>query len=1013
MKKNLFYFLFAFMLLIVVLLTFYYNNKKNEANSNLLDHTQKVLQANNRILIDVLRLETNSRGYFLTENKVFLTPFNQALLSVQQNIKTLNALIEADATQKIRVQALKHSIAQRLVLSREIVAMSQLKIQNNISKKAIIEKGKTLTDSIQKAIDVINTKTLSIFNSRKAENENSIRNAGVTFLLLLIVLFGLFARTFILLQKQKIISQTAIELESKVSLRTYEVNQELKQKELEAIAAKEKIITDYSRSLIEASHDPLVTISIEGKIMDMNKAMLDVTDKTRETLTGANFFDHFTDPQKAKEVYQEVFLKGFVVDYPLTIKDGKLTDVLFNGSTYKDGQGNVLGAVVVARDLTEQKKIEKALTQSLKEISDYKYALDASSIVDVTDEKGIIKFVNANFCNISQYSPEELIGNTHHLINSDFHTKAFMADMWKIISSGKIWRDEIKNRSKDGNYYWVLTTIVPFLDEHGIPYQYVAIRTDITEQKRVEAELSEARVVAEEEKSKAQDAMKAKQQFLSNMSHEIRTPMNAIIGFTKVVLKTDLSAKQKEYLTAIKMSGDTLIVLINDILDLAKVDAGKMKFEQTPFKLNLSLAAMLHLFEAKMQEKNLALEFTYDPMIPEVLLGDPVRLHQIMLNLLSNAVKFTSKGRVGVKVQTLREDAEKTVLEFSIADTGIGIPADRVAKIFENFQQASSDTSRLYGGTGLGLAIAKQLVEAQGGSIWVKSTLGEGTTFSFVLSLFKTDAEAVFEAPLTELDTESKNIKVLVAEDMALNQLLMKTLLDDFGFERDIADNGKIAIEKLKAKSYDIVLMDLQMPEMNGFEATEYIRTTMNSKIPIIALTADVTTADLAKCTAVGMNDYIAKPIDERVLYSKILGLVKKNNPREVLNLQGSDQRKNIRYTDLDYLIQRTKNNPEMMLEMITAFLEQTPPLIDAIKQGLQEQNWDLLQAAIHKIIPSFSIMGIPKDFEVVAKKIQTFARSQQQNEGIHELVTEIENVCRQACKELEIEFIRIKDLQS
>jgi chemotaxis methyl-accepting protein methylase/signal transduction histidine kinase/chemotaxis response regulator CheB len=378
------------------------------------------------------------------------------------------------------------------------------------------------------------------------------------------------------------------------------------------------------------------------------------------------------------------------------------------------------------------------------------------------------------------------------------------------------------------------------------------------------------------EREVAQDAVQAKQQFLSNMSHEIRTPMNAIIGFTKVVLKTDLTAKQTEYLSAIKTSGDALIVLINDILDLAKVDAGKMTFEQTPFKMELSISAMLHLFETKIQEKNLELIKKYDPKIPEVLVGDPVRLHQIILNLVSNAVKFTTKGKITVGIHLLNEDAEKATIEFTVTDTGIGIPEDKKATIFENFQQASSDTSRLYGGTGLGLAIVKQLVEAQGGSIRVKSKMGEGCTFSFILSFKKTKAKIQSDAEIIELDKEIRNIKVLVVEDMALNQLLMKTLLDDFGFERDIADNGKIAIEKLQQKLYDIILMDLQMPEMNGFEATEYIRKSMNSRIPIIALTADVTTVDLEKCKAVGMNDYIAKPIDEKLLYNKIIGLVKK-----------------------------------------------------------------------------------------------------------------------------------------
>ena len=391
----------------------------------------------------------------------------------------------------------------------------------------------------------------------------------------------------------------------------------------------------------------------------------------------------------------------------------------------------------------------------------------------------------------------------------------------------------------------------------------------------INKELEEAKVTAENATRIAENAVKAKQQFLSNMSHEIRTPMNAIIGFTTVLLKTNLSAKQKEYLSAIKMSGDALIVIINDILDLAKVDSGKMTFEQTPFKMTLSISAILHLFETEIQEKNLELVKEFDNKIPEVLLGDSVRLHQIILNLVNNAVKFTTKGKITVSVRLLSEDEANACIEFTVTDTGIGIAENKIANIFENFQQASSGTSRLFGGTGLGLAIVKQLVESQGGNISVKSKIDEGSTFSFRLSFLKTKDVAELETEIVQLDTKMKNMKVLIVEDIALNQLLMKTLLDDFGFKHDIADNGKIAIEKLKNKSYDIILMDLHMPEMNGFEATGYIRNTMNLKIPIIALTADVTTVDLAKCKAIGINDYIAKPIDEKLLYSKIIGLVK------------------------------------------------------------------------------------------------------------------------------------------
>ena len=475
------------------------------------------------------------------------------------------------------------------------------------------------------------------------------------------------------------------------------------------------------------------------------------------------------------------------------------------------------------------------------------------------------------------------------------------------------------------------------------------------------------------------------------------------------MLKTDISPKQKEYLQAIKTSGDALIVLINDILDLAKVDAGKMTFEQTPFKLASSISAMLHLFETKIHEKNLVLIKEYDYNIPEVLVGDPVRLHQIILNLVSNAVKFTTNGSITVSVNLLSEDEEKVAIQFAVTDTGIGIPTSKIDNIFENFQQATSGTSRLYGGTGLGLAIVKQLVEPQGGTITVTSKVDEGSTFSFILNFLKTKEEAALDNGVVEVEVEVKNLKVLVVEDIALNQLLMRTLLDDFKFDCDIAGNGKIAIEKLQEKTYDIILMDLQMPEMNGFEATAYIRKEMNSNIPIIALTADVTTVDLAKCKAVGMNDYIAKPVDERILYSKMIGLIKKSlviaEQKEIIK----EEIKKARYISLDYLNHRTKSNPDLMMEMIALYLEQTPPLVVAMKQSLIDKDWSMLQSSVHKMIPSFSIMGISTDFENMAKKIQEYANTQMQTDDIHQLVTELEAVLTQSCSELLEELNLIK----
>jgi len=695
------------------------------------------------------------------------------------------------------------------------------------------------------------------------------------------------------------------ELESEVKTRTVELeetrqtllqnNIELKQKNQELNLTKELLNSEYARSLIEASLDPLITISAAGKITDMNEAMATITGKTRADLIGSEFANYFTDPQKAREIYQEVFEKGFVTNYPLVIIDGKLTDVLFNGSLYKDEKGKVLGAVVVARDITEQKRFEKELT-------------------------------------------------------------------------------EAKNSAEDA--------------------------TEKAENAKIKAET--AVLIAE-------DAVKSKQRFLSNMSHEIRTPLNAVVGFTNVLLKTKLSEKQNQYLAAIKLSGDTLTVLINDVLDLAKVDAGKMTFEQVPFRMASSVTSLIHLFETEIYEKNLELIVDYDNDIPDTLLGDPLRLQQVILNLVSNSVKFTSIGKITVTVRLLKQNSNNVTIEFSVADTGIGIEENKIDHIFDDFHQAATSTARLYGGTGLGLSIAKQLIKQQGGTIEVTSKLDEGSTFSFTLSFKKTTATFDFENDQSEPNQEIKNIRVLVVEDMPLNQLLMKTLMDDFGFKCDIAGNGEIAIEKLRENDYDVILMDLQMPVMNGFEATEYIRHSMNCNTSIIALTADVTTVDLKKCKAVGMNDYISKPVDEQVLHTKIVNLYKKNIAAVGNSRQDAVDGKIEKCTDLNYLNSRTKSNPKLMMEMISLYLEQTPTLIRSMRQSWQDADWDGLQASVHKMIPSFSIMGISADFENMAKMVKDYAQVRLQSGGIEEMVKRIEQVCVKSCIELEEELKSIK----
>jgi signal transduction histidine kinase/ActR/RegA family two-component response regulator len=390
-----------------------------------------------------------------------------------------------------------------------------------------------------------------------------------------------------------------------------------------------------------------------------------------------------------------------------------------------------------------------------------------------------------------------------------------------------------------------------------------------------EIELNERRKVEKEltiQKNRAETSEKVKDQFLVSMSHEIRTPMNVIIGFTRLLEETKLSNQQQEWVHDIKYAGENLLTIINDILDFAKIKAGRMQYEQNNIKINELVRTTIFMLMPKADEKNIALKFFVDPKIPSEVIGDSVRVTQVLINLLSNAIKFTHFGEVKVDVSLLNESDENVSLQFSVCDTGIGIPEDKLQLIFDSFTQVSDTTSRIYGGTGLGLAIAKKLVEEQGGTLTVKSKYNEGSCFLFTLPFRKnglkeeTDFKNEIGAP-----ESIANLNILLVEDNPLNQKLAKFILEKWKLKVDIADNGRVALNKINQKKYDLVLMDVEMPEMDGYEATRKIRKGSQKYIPIIAMTAHAQKGEEKKCFEAGMNDYISKPFDPKVLLSKII----------------------------------------------------------------------------------------------------------------------------------------------
>jgi len=526
------------------------------------------------------------------------------------------------------------------------------------------------------------------------------------------------------------------------------------------------------------------------------------------------------------------------------------------------------------KKIAEEQKAEDAL---LNQKNLYETLLKTESEmgegVSITEGEKII-YVNDAVCKIYGYSREEILNFPSFLsiIPPDEKLRLIEKLQQRIDGINVQSSGETKIIRKDNQLVDIEYTVRNI--EIAGRLQMLSLIRDVTEEKRKERELHEEKERAES----AEIARKVSEQFLANMSHEIRTPMNAVIGFTDIMLKTPLTTEQYQYLEAIKMSGDNLLVIINDILDFSRMRSGKIPIEQTKFKLSRVISMSVELMQPKALKKGIKLSSKINEDIPDRLMGDATRLNQVLLNLTANAVKFTAKGEVKIIVKKLSEDEDQVELEFVVKDTGIGIPQDKLDTIFEAFTQANSDTARRYGGTGLGLSIVKELATLQGGSVSVKSKLGKGSSFHFRIKYKKNVLPSSGESDKTILpEKNTKKRNVLLVEDNDMNQLLAHKVLSDWGWSIDIVDNGVEALKKLQESDFDIVLMDIQMPEMDGYEATRQIRNHFPSpkcNVPIMAMTAHVLPSEEEKCRNAGMNGYISKPFDPETLYTKIIDII-------------------------------------------------------------------------------------------------------------------------------------------
>lgn len=455
---------------------------------------------------------------------------------------------------------------------------------------------------------------------------------------------------------------------------------------------------------------------------------------------------------------------------------------------------------------------------------------------------------------------EILKHNTNYHAFENYINRAFACEHFSV-------NDELGNPFIHTHFFTL--TFNPVCSESGHCNEVAVYASSIEESKKAEMEVIKAKLDAER-------TAKAKSEFLSNMSHEIRTPMNAIIGLSEILLNENLTEKQLDNLKSIKYSADNLLVIINDILDFSKIESGKVEFESIPFDLSQKMNEIIKTFKFKAEDKKLKLSCEVDPGIPSQIVGDPYRLNQIILNLMSNGLKFTEKGGVTLKVEIMRENESTLDLLFQVIDTGIGIPRDKLESVFESYTQAYTDTTRKFGGTGLGLAITRQLVLLQNGEITLNSEVGIGTTFSVRMPFAKCH-EKHSDGTLLNEESEVKDLsqfEILLVEDNPINQMVAQQVLENWNAKVEFADDGLQAVEKLQQKDYSLVLMDLQMPVMNGYQATEFIRNKINRvknpDIPIIALTADAFPETKRKVIESGMNDFVTKPLEQNDLYNKI-----------------------------------------------------------------------------------------------------------------------------------------------
>lgn len=646
----------------------------------------------------------------------------------------------------------------------------------------------------------------------------------------------------------------------------------------------------------------------------------------------------------------------------------------------------------LAEQLQERKRVQDNIKRQEEKYRNIIANMNLGLIEVDNDE--IIRYANQSFCDVSGFDLDEIIGknpsklfvygeNNHQLIEDQIELRE------KGISS--VYQLPIKN--KRGEIRWWAISGAPNYDDRGNLLGSIGIHLDITEHKKLEKDLIQ-------EKAKAIEASKAKEVFLANMSHEIRTPLNAIIGFLRELKRLDLSSTQSQFVENSYNASQHLLSIINNILDISKIESGEMSIDNHGFSLHESVQSVIEILQPKARQKKLELKALFSESLAAELKGDSLKIEQILFNIIGNSLKFTDHGEIRVECTVLKDVKNYQRVSISIIDTGIGMSDDYVKHIFKKFNQEDGSISRKYGGTGLGMAITKELISLMKGEIKIKSAKNVGTQITIILNMEKSKEKATIKSIEKKEEISIKGINVLLVEDNELNQLVAENSLRHFGCEVTKADNGRKAVDILSKETFDVILMDIQMPELDGIEATKILRNENKLKTPIIALTANAFKTEVDNCIAVGMNGYLTKPFNEEDLLNIIYKYTKSEKAKEKFEEIHSEER----LYDLKNIQTLSRGDEAFIQKMLSIFITQIRETLPLVEKSFEIGDYPEIARLVHKIKPSidgfgiYSIQDTVRSLEIQAKEQKT------ELSELLKLYEEVKNTLTTAIEQLERE---------